>query len=209
MYSPGYCRIRSDQGFLENLQEGDVEAAAGGVGKIIPQKFKGASRIAARLQGRDVAALVRLDGPGLAVVGEDPGLPPEVQGEGVGVALVHLAAGTVADMGQDDGAGHHPGQALEGAVQLAVLKDLISGFLHDREVLAEEADAPAVHVAAPPGGEQGQGGGGAMAMGGAQGKQVAHLQVPLIEEIRSGDDEDLAAAPVRDWDRRANGPGPG
>ena len=34
-------------------------------------------------------------------------------------------------------------------------------------------------------------------MGGAQGKQVAHLQVSLVEEVRPGNDEDLAPAGVR------------
>ena len=65
----------------------------------------------------------------------------------MGVTSSHLAA--VADVGQDDGAGHHPGQALKRAVQLALPEDLFPGFLHHRVILAEEADAPAVYVRPP------------------------------------------------------------
>ena len=84
----------------------------------------------------------------------------------MGVALVHLAAGFVTDVGQDDGAVDHPGQPLEGDVEPAVGEHLVAGFLHHREALPEKPDAPAMHVLPPPDREQRQrGGGGVMLRG--------------------------------------------
>src|SRR5208337_770777 len=170
----GVLPDQASQGFLEYLQESGGGGPGGGLGEPVPQKFKGAGRIAVGLQQWGLAAPIGFNGPGLAVVSEEPGLPPKVQGKGVGVALVHLAAAPVADMGQDDRFGYHPGQALEGVVRSPIPEDRFCGLLHHRLAAAEETDPPAVNVAAAPGGKQGQGTGGAMATGGAQGEKVAH-----------------------------------
>ena len=155
-----------DQGLLQDNPERGAKPPGLGVDEIIPQKLEGPGRIAARLQNRGMGAGVGLDGRGLAVVGEDPGLAPKSEDKGVGVALVHLAAGFVADVGQDDGAVHHPGQPLEGDVEPAVGEHLVAGFLHHRDALPEKPDAPAMHVLAPPDREQRQRGGGSVMLRG-------------------------------------------
>src|SRR5665648_896010 len=91
------------QGLPQDRPERGVTPPGFGVGEIIPQKLEGPGRVAGRLQHRGVRAGVGLDGRGLAVVSKDPGLAPESEDKGVRVALVHLAAGFVADVRQDDG----------------------------------------------------------------------------------------------------------
>ena len=45
-------------------------------------------------------------------------------------------------------------------------------------LLAKEPDAPAMHVLPPPDRKQGQGGGGRVMLGGAQGEEIAHQTCP-------------------------------
>ena len=84
----------------------------------------------------------------------------------MGVALVHLAAGFVTDVRQDDGTVDYPGQPLEGNVEPAVGEHLVAGFLHHREALPEKPDAPAMHVLPAPDREQRQRGGGSVMLAG-------------------------------------------
>jgi hypothetical protein len=82
------------------------------------------------------------------------------------MTLVHLAAGFVPDMGQNDGTVHHPGQPLEGNVEPAGGKHLVPGFLHHRDSLPEKSNAPAMHVLPAPDREQRQRGGGRVTLRG-------------------------------------------
>ena len=92
--------------------------------------------------------------------------PQKSEDKGVGVALVHLAAGFVTDVRQDDGTVDHPGQPLEGDVEPAVGEHLVAGFLHHRDSLPEKPDAPAMHVLPAPDREQRQRGGGSVMLAG-------------------------------------------
>ena len=114
----------------------------------------------------------------------------------MGVALVHPAAAPVADMGQDNRFGYHPGQALEGVMGSPVPEDRFRGLLHHRDAAAEKP-IPQPWTLRRPRAAKPTGPGGAMAAGGAHGEKVAHLQVPLVEKIPTGNDEKLTPAPVR------------
>ncbi len=107
LYWPGYCRIRPTSASWRISR-----TAWRGAGEWRPQsnpaeiRRRGPNRC--WLPKSEYGGFGRPRRRGLAVVGEDPGLSPNIQGEGVGVTLVHLAAGLVTDVGQDEGAGHHP-----------------------------------------------------------------------------------------------------
>ena len=91
-------------------------------------------------------AVVAVAGLGLPGKAEKPVVVQEMVGEGLGQGFLLMPGLGAADVGDDDAAADHPGQAPKAVVHQVPLVDALAGFFDVHLPFPEKPDAPAAHV---------------------------------------------------------------
>src|SRR5208337_4223759 len=120
------------------------------------------------------------DFPGVAAEAEEPVMVEKLSAPGQDQGFLGLAGLGTADLGDDEAAVHHPGQAQETVVHLVPGVDALRGFFDEHPTLAEEADAPTAEVIPGFFGEVGQVLPSGAVLAGAAGKEFTHGADPVL-----------------------------
>jgi hypothetical protein len=118
---------------------------------------------------------------GLPGKAEEPVVVQEMVGEGLGQGFLLVAGLGAADVGDDNAAADHPGQALKAVVHHVPLVDAVAGFFDVHLPFPEKPDAPTAHVVPGLIGEQRQIVLGRVVLARRHGEEFTHGVTPPAE----------------------------